>query len=277
MTPTADSMPADADPEATGYKDVVRVRDVSKSYGATRVLSDFSINVRSGEHVALIGPSGSGKTTVLRVIIGLERPDQGTVEIAGRSLWHSEKKGRMVPASEKHLRDVRRSVGIVFQHFNLFPHMSALDNVALAPRRVLGMGREEAAGRARELLTMVGLSNQVSNTPAQLSGGQQQRVAIARALALQPKVMLFDEVTSALDPELVNEVLHVMRELALHSEMTMLIVTHEMDFAAEIANRMLMFDGGKVIEEGRPRELLKAPKHERTQRFLQSIIDRRGV
>jgi polar amino acid transport system ATP-binding protein len=272
--PLPDGPDGSAGPEPN---EVVNVRGCSKAFGETVVLDELDLTVQAGEHVALIGPSGSGKTTVLRVLMGLERPDRGRVEIAGQSLWHSKRRGELVPASDKHIRTVSRHVGMVFQQFNLFPHMTALENVALAPTKVLGLSNEDAKARAKELLITVGLEKCLEQPPAQLSGGQQQRVAIARALALQPKVMLFDEVTSALDPELVNEVLSVIRGLALHTDMAILIVTHEMTFAADIADRILMFDSGKIIEEAPPAQLLSAPVHERTQRFLKSIIDRRGT
>jgi polar amino acid transport system ATP-binding protein len=256
---------------------IVRVRGLAKSYGDRVVLRNVDLDVYRGEHVALIGASGSGKTTVLRVLVGLERPDAGTVEIDGASLWHRDRKGKTEPATEKQLRTVRREVGIVFQQFNLFPHMTALANVSLAPRQTLGMDKKAATDLAVGLLEMVGLSDHLSHRPLQMSGGQQQRVAIARALALKPKVMLFDEVTSALDPELVNEVLHVMRKLAVETDMTMIVVTHEMDFAADIAHRVLMFDQGEIIEEGPPSKLFREPQHERTRNFLKVIIDRRGM
>ena len=252
---------------------MVRFRGVDKRFGDAHVLRDLDLDVHAGEKVSIIGPSGSGKTTILRVLMTLERPDAGTIEVNGRPLWHMDRKGKTVVADERHLRAARREIGMVFQQFNLFPHLTAVRNVVEAPIHVLGMDRAEAVARASELLTMVGLETHLEHRPAQLSGGQQQRVAIARALALRPKVMLFDEVTSALDPELVGEVLHVIRELATHTDMTMLLVTHEMSFAADISDRVLMFDSGAIIEEGTPDIVLRAPRHERTRRFLKAVLE----
>lgn len=255
---------------------MIELRNVTKAYGHNEVLKGLSLEVRPGERVALIGPSGSGKTTVLRVLMGLTEPSSGDVIINGANLWKMKRKEKLRPANEAHLRRVRSNVGMIFQHFNLFPHMTALENVAFAPRKTLGMSRIDANKRAAEYLREVGLGDRLSNKPAELSGGQQQRVAIARAFALKPKVMLFDEVTSALDPELVNEVLHVIRTFAETTSTTMLLVTHEMQFAADVATRIVMFDNGLVIEDGRPENVLRNPSHERTQRFLESILTRTG-
>jgi polar amino acid transport system ATP-binding protein len=253
---------------------MVSVRGLTKCYGARTILDGVDLDVAQGEKVALIGASGSGKTTILRLLMGLDRPDSGTMEIDGRYLWHRERNGNLEPADEKHARSVRRSVGMVFQQFNLFPHMTVLQNVAEPVIQVLRLSREAAHARAEDLLAKVGLSGHLSHRPGQLSGGQQQRVAIARSVALQPKVMLFDEVTSALDPELVGEVLRVMRDLAAATDMSMLIVTHEMSFAEDIANRVLMFDAGKIVEEGPPHTVLKRPNHPRTRQFLRAILER---
>ena len=253
---------------------IVAVRGLTKCYGARTILDAVDLDVAAGEKVALIGASGSGKTTMLRLLMGLDKPDGGTIEINGRYLWHKPREGRLEPANERHARTVRRSVGMVFQQFNLFPHMTALQNVAEPMIQALRLARADAEARAKDLLSQVGLSGYLSHRPAQLSGGQQQRVAIARSVALQPKVMLFDEVTSALDPELVGEVLRVMRDLAAAGDMSMLIVTHEMTFAEDIANRVLMFDGGKIIEEGPPQSVLKRPTHPRTRQFLRAILER---
>jgi polar amino acid transport system ATP-binding protein len=253
---------------------LVSMRGIRKSYGDRVILDSIDIDVAAGEKVALIGPSGSGKTTILRLAIGLVKPDAGTIRIAGDYLWHEEGPGGLQPAGERHARKVRRSVGIVFQHFNLFPHMTALENVREPLVHVLGLPRKDSDARATELLWDVGLKDHVNKRPAQLSGGQQQRVAIARSLALQPQVMLFDEVTSALDPELVGEVLRVVRRLAQASDMSMLIVTHEISFAADIADRVLMFDAGRIVEEGPPRQVLKNPGNPRTQQFLRAILER---
>jgi polar amino acid transport system ATP-binding protein len=224
--------------------------------------------------VAIIGPSGSGKTTILRLAIGLVKPDDGTIRIDGDYLWHEATQAGLKAAGERHARKVRRAVGIVFQQFNLFPHMTALENVRESLVHALGRSREESDAYAAELLTQVGLKDHLGKHPAQLSGGQQQRVAIARSLAPKPKIMLFDEVTSALDPELVGEVLHVVRELAHASDMSMLIVTHEMAFAADIADRVLMFDQGNIVEEGPPAQVLKAPQNPRTRQFLRAVLER---
>ena len=252
---------------------MVRFEKVRKTFGPLVVLDDFDFQAIKAERVAIIGPSGSGKSTLLRVLMTLEPIDSGFVEVEGEPLWHMPKNGELVKADARHLRKVRGKVGMVFQLFNLFPNMTALGNVAIAPRRVLGLGKEEARERAREMLEMVGLSDKLDSYPAQLSGGQMQRVAIARALAMRPKVMLFDEVTSALDPELVGEVLNVMRQLAHEHELTMLIVTHEMNFAREIADRVCFFDAGRIVEEGPPGEILSAPKNERTQAFLKAVLE----
>jgi polar amino acid transport system ATP-binding protein len=250
------------------------MRGISKSYGDRKILDAIDLDVAAGEKVALIGPSGSGKTTILRLAIGLTKPDAGTIRIGDSYLWHETGPGGLKPAGERHARKVRRSLGIVFQHFNLFPHMTALQNVREPLVHVLGLGRAESDARAADLLNQVGLKDHVGKRPAQLSGGQQQRVAIARSLALQPKIMLFDEVTSALDPELVGEVLRIMRELAHKSDMSMLIVTHEISFAADIADRILMFDAGKIVEEGPPSQVLKNPGNPRTRQFLRAILER---
>ena len=251
---------------------IIRFNDVCKSFGPLEVLKDLSLQVQPREHVALIGPSGSGKTTILRILMTLENIQGGTVEVEGELLWHEEKDGQLQPASEAHLRRMRRSIGMVFQQFNLFPHLTVIRNVADPPRLALGIPKEEANKRAFELLEMVGLTDKVAQYPAQLSGGQKQRVAIARALNMSPKIMLFDEVTSALDPELVEEVQLVLRQLAEETDMTMLFVTHEMQFAHEVADRVLFFDGGQIVEEGPPDQIFTNPRHERTQAFLRKIV-----
>lgn len=252
---------------------MVRFSAVRKAFGDLVVLDGLDFEVPTGEKLVIIGPSGSGKTTILRVLMTLERPDSGTVEVNGEQLYHVERNGNLVRAPESHIRRVRSRVGMVFQHFNLFPHMTSRENVALGPRRVLGLSKDEARERAEEFLDKVGLADKVDQHPAQLSGGQKQRVAIARALAMEPEVMCFDEVTSALDPELVGEVLNVLRDLA-HTRMTMLIVTHEMGFARDIGDRLVMFDNGRVIEEAPPEQLLSKPKEPRTQEFLRAVIER---
>lgn len=253
---------------------ILSIRGLVKRYGSRTILNGIDLDVAAKEKVALIGPSGSGKTTVLRMVMGLEKPDGGTINICDNYLWHKPVNGVLQDAGERHARTVRRSVGMVFQQFNLFPHFTALQNVAEPAIQVLGISREEAEKTAKNLLSEVGLSTHYNHLPIELSGGQQQRVAIARSVALKPKIMLFDEVTSALDPELVGEVLRVMRDLAEHGDMSMLIVTHEMSFAEDIANRVLMFDAGKIVEEGPPHEVLKSPSNARTQQFLRAILER---
>ncbi|MDN5744171.1 MAG: ectoine/hydroxyectoine ABC transporter ATP-binding protein EhuA [Nocardioidaceae bacterium] len=249
----------------------VHFRGVTKAFGSHVVLRDLELNVAPGEKVVIIGPSGSGKTTILRVTMTLERPDSGTVQIGDRHLYHEVHGNKLRPASEKHISAVRSDIGMVFQHFNLFPHMTALENIMLAPMKVHGKSRAEATEKGMELLNKVGLAHAANQTPGQLSGGQKQRVAIARSLACEPKVMLFDEVTSALDPELVGEVLNVLRDIAEEGRTTMLLVTHEMGFARDMADRLLMFDNGQIIEDGRPRDVLDNPQHARTQAFLGAV------
>lgn len=251
---------------------IVRFADVSKSFGQNKVLSGLNMEVARGETIAIVGPSGSGKSTLLRVLMTLEGIDAGRVEVDGESVWTTTRGSVERPADEAHLRHIRTRLGMVFQHFNLFPHMNVLRNITEGPRRVLGLSREEAEERARNLLGQVGLSEKASAYPAQLSGGQQQRVAIARALAMRPAIMLFDEVTSALDPELVGEVLAVMRGLAASGDLTMLIVTHQMEFAREVADRVCFFDGGRILEEGTPEMIFSAPREERTRTFLSAVL-----
>ena len=258
---------------ATTEHPMVRFEGVTKRYGALTVLDDLNLEVKRGEKVAIIGPSGSGKTTVLRMLMTLERIDGGVIWVDGEPMTHMPKNGSMVPAEAKHLRRVRSKIGMVFQHFNLFPHMTALGNCIEAPMTVLGLPRREAEERAADLLNLVGLGEKKGHYPAQLSGGQQQRVAIARALAMRPKVMLFDEVTSALDPELCGEVLQVIRKLGSEHDLTMLMVTHQMGFAKEFADRVCFFYQGKICEQGVPKELFVSPKNERTQQFLRAVLE----
>ncbi|MDR9757667.1 MAG: ectoine/hydroxyectoine ABC transporter ATP-binding protein EhuA [Syntrophomonadaceae bacterium] len=247
---------------------MVRYQKVSKSFGDIEVIKELDLDVAPAEKIGIIGPSGSGKTTLIRMLMTLEKPTSGTIEVDGELLWHKRVNGNLVSADEKHLRKVRSKVGMIFQQFNLFPHMTVLRNVTEAPIHVLGLSREEAEERAITMLEKVGLKDKLDHYPRQLSGGQQQRVAIARALVMNPKIMLFDEVTSALDPELVEEVLAVIKEIALEGNMTMLLVTHEMQFAREIADRIVFINGGTIIEQGPPEEIFENPKHERTQNFL---------
>jgi polar amino acid transport system ATP-binding protein len=252
---------------------MVRITAAVKRFGEVTVLDDFSTEVAPAEKVVVIGASGSGKTTLLRAIIGLTTLDSGFIDIDGDPMSYTLRDGRPVMASESHRRRVASVVGMVFQQFNLFPHMKVLENVTAAPIHVRGVPRGEAEEQARQLLDQVGLLSKVDAYPRQLSGGQQQRVAIARALALNPRLMLFDEVTSALDPELVGEVLSVMQALA-QAGMTMVIVTHEMLFAKHIADRVIFMDSGQIVEEGPPNLVLEAPQRERTQAFLRRVLER---
>ncbi|WP_142050048.1 ectoine/hydroxyectoine ABC transporter ATP-binding protein EhuA [Pseudonocardia kunmingensis] len=248
--------------------------DVEKRFGDNVVLSDLSFTVAPGEHVTLIGPSGSGKTTILRLLMCLESVTGGTIKVAGKYLSHMEKGGKLVPADEKHSREVRKRIGMVFQQFNLFPNMTVRGNLIEAPTRVLGLSKDEANARAKELLDLVGLGEKIDEHPSRLSGGQQQRVAIARALAMQPDVLLLDEVTSALDPELVAGVLKLLQDIGETTDITILCVTHEMGFARDFSHRVMMFDGGQVIEDAPPEKLFSEPDHPRTQEFLKAVLSR---
>ena len=253
-------------------KSFIHFDDVCKQYGDLTVLDDLCIDIDAGEKVTLIGPSGSGKTTILRLLMTLETLSGGYIWVDGKPLWHQQKGDRLVPADQKHLREMRKQIGMVFQHFNLFPNMTVLQNLIEAPIRSLGRPKEQAIARARELLDSVGLAEKESAHPNQLSGGQQQRVAIARALAMDPKILLLDEVTSALDPELIAGVLGVLRELAETTDITMLIVTHEMHFARDVSDRVMMFDKGKIVEQGPPSQIFDNPEHNRTKNFLSAVL-----
>ncbi|MBC8091208.1 MAG: ectoine/hydroxyectoine ABC transporter ATP-binding protein EhuA [Pseudonocardia sp.] len=247
---------------------------VEKRFGDHVVLSDLHFTVAPGEHVTLIGPSGSGKTTILRLLMCLDSVNAGTIRVAGSYLSHMEKGGKLVAADEKHSREVRKRIGMVFQQFNLFPNMTVRGNLIEAPTRVLGLSRDEADARAVELLELVGLGEKVDEHPSRLSGGQQQRVAIARALAMRPDVLLLDEVTSALDPELVAGVLALLRDIGESTDITILCVTHEMGFARDFSDRVMMFDGGRVIEDAPPAQLFTTPEQPRTQEFLKAVLGR---
>jgi len=251
---------------------IVKVEGIQKSFGSLEVLKGISLSVDQGEVFVLIGPSGSGKSTLLRTINHLEKIDAGRIWVDGELVGYRQVGDKLHELRDSEIVDSRSKIGMVFQHFNLFPHMTALDNVALAPRIVLDRSGGEARRRATELLDRVGLADKADEYPSRLSGGQQQRVAIARALAMEPKVMLFDEVTSALDPELVKDVLDVMRGLA-DLGMTMLVVTHEMGFAREVANQVIFMDEGVIVEQGSPDQVIGSPREERTKRFLGQVLE----
>ncbi|HKC82896.1 MAG TPA: amino acid ABC transporter ATP-binding protein [bacterium] len=251
---------------------ILRVEHLSKSFEATTILTDVALTVEKGEILIVIGPSGSGKTTLLRCIHCLEHPDRGTIVLDGVEFGRGDGPGEAWRPDPPRVLDAkRRRVGFVFQRFNLFANLTALDNVSIGPRRVLGVPAAEARTRAAALLGRLGLAEHAAKLPSQLSGGQQQRVAIARALSMDPLLMLFDEPTSALDPELVDEVLQTMRQLA-RSGMTMIVVTHELDFAREVGDRVLFMDGGRIVEEGRPEEVFSQPREERTRAFLRRLL-----
>jgi polar amino acid transport system ATP-binding protein len=250
---------------------MVRAEGVVKKFGSNTVLRDISLEVQPGEVMCLIGPSGSGKSTFLRCINHLESLSGGRLFVEDELIGYRQKGDKIYELSPKEAAIQRSDIGMVFQKFNLFPHMTALENVTEAPIRVKKVSKSVAVARGKELLERVGLGDKFDSYPAHLSGGQQQRVAIARALAMEPKLMLFDEPTSALDPELVGEVLDVMKELA-RSGMTMIVVTHEMGFAREVADSLVFMDGGVVVEAGDPREVLTNPQHERTQAFLSKVL-----
>ena len=254
--PSPDQAAADRDDDV-----LVRISNVTKYYGRFKALDDVSLDIHRGEVVAVIGASGSGKSTLCRTVNRLEPIQEGQIEIDGVPL----------PQEGRALAQLRAEVGMVFQSFNLFPHRTVLDNITLAPIKVRGIPRDRAEERAHELLARVGLEDQAAKRPSQLSGGQQQRVAIARALAMDPKLMLFDEPTSALDPEMINEVLDVIKDLAA-SGMTMLVVTHEMGFARSVADRVVFMDGGQIVESGRPAEFFSFPRTERARDFLSKVL-----
>jgi ABC-type polar amino acid transport system ATPase subunit len=258
---------------AAGAQPLLKIEDLHKKFGELEVLSGVDLDVTRGEKVSIIGPSGSGKTTLLRCINYLEKPTAGHIYIDGNLIGEKKVGGRHVHLSDRELAKERREIGFVFQRFNLFPHLTALGNVTVAPMRVLGLARDAAETRGREMLQKVGLGHKINEYPERLSGGQQQRVAIARMLAMQPKLMLFDEATSALDPELIGEVLRVMRQLAEEGA-TMVIVTHEIQFAGEVSDRVIFMDQGKIVEQGPPREVLMRPREARTREFLKHIQDR---
>jgi polar amino acid transport system ATP-binding protein len=252
---------------------LLRIADLHKRFGELEVLKGVDIDVPRGEKLSIIGPSGSGKTTLLRCINYLEKPSAGHIYIGGQLIGEKQVGSRYIHLSDRELAKERAEIGFVFQSFNLFPHLTALQNAAVAPRRVLGLSQREAEARALEMLEKVGLAHKAREYPGRLSGGQQQRVAIARVLTMQPKLMLFDEATSALDPELIGEVLEVIRQLA-HEGRTMVMVTHEIQFAAEVSDRVIFMDGGRIVEEGPPGAILVDPQQPRTQSFLRQILKR---
>jgi polar amino acid transport system ATP-binding protein len=252
----------------TGTAPMVRIDQVQKYFGKLHVLRGVDLDVKTGEVVCIIGPSGSGKTTLLRCVNFLETYQDGRIYVDGKLVGYREKNGKLSPAPEREVAKIRAETAMVFQNFNLFPHMTALKNVAFGPMKVKGVSKNAAQQRAQQLLDRVGIGEKANSYPSQLSGGQQQRVAIARALAMDPKVMLFDEVTSALDPELVGEVLAVMRELAETEHKTMIVVTHEMGFARDVGSRLVFMDQGVIVEEGLPKQVLENPQTERLQAFL---------
>jgi polar amino acid transport system ATP-binding protein len=250
---------------------MVKAEGVHKRFGRLEVLKGIDLEVNRGEVMCVLGPSGSGKSTFLRCINHLEKINAGRLSVDGELVGYREKGGKLYELREDEVARKRSEIGMVFQHFNLFPHMTALENVTLAPVRVKGLPRSDARNRGQQLLQRVGLGDKLSTYPVALSGGQQQRVAIARALAMEPKLMLFDEPTSALDPELVGEVLDAMRQLA-RDGMTMLVVTHEIGFAREVADQVVFMDEGVVVESGPPAEVLGSPRHERTRAFLSKVL-----
>jgi polar amino acid transport system ATP-binding protein len=253
---------------------VVEATNVHKSFGPLQVLKGVSMTVRRGEVVVIVGASGSGKTTLIRCLNHLEKIQNGRILVNGHLIGYRERNGRLIEDRERNIARQRQEIGMVFQRFNLFPHLTALGNIIEAPVQVRGALKAEAVEMARALLVRIGLADKENAYPAQLSGGQQQRVAIARALAMRPALMLFDEPTSALDPEMIGEVLEVMKELAREG-MTMIVVTHEMGFAREVADRVVMMDDGRIVEEAPPARFFTAPTQERTRAFLARIIDAR--
>ncbi len=251
---------------------VLHAEEVAKRFGRLEVLKGVSLDVQAREVVCIIGPSGSGKTTFIRCINHLEKIDSGRIEVNGRLIGYRDRDGTLIEDTERNIARQRAEIGMVFQRFNLFPHKTALENVIEAPIHVRGTSKQDAIASGRAFLERVGLGDKFDTYPGKLSGGQQQRVAIARALAMNPALMLFDEPTSALDPEVIGEVLDVIKALALDMGTTMIVVTHEMGFAREVADRVVMMDDGVIIEEGSPQHLFDSPTHERTKRFLSKIL-----
>jgi len=260
-----------SDPQEAS-KRYVEFRSVVKSYGSTPILKDFDLEIPHGQHLAIIGPSGSGKTTILRILMTLETIQDGSVWIDGKPLFHEVQGVVLRPASESYQRQQRRKLGMVFQSFNLFPHLSVLENITQPQRLNLKRSRADAEARAMDLLESVGLAQKALSWPDELSGGQKQRVAIARTLAMEPDILLFDEITSALDPELVDEVLNVLRWLSDRTDLTMLLVSHEMSFAREFADRVIFMEAGQIVEDAPPETLFTAPTQGRTRQFLRKTL-----
>lgn len=265
------SSPPPSPATANSESPLIQFADVEKRFGSIEVLQDFQLSIQSGERVALIGPSGSGKSTILRLLMTLETPSAGSVLVDQQALWPDGAAGGMSRKQRQVQERLRLRIGMVFQHFNLFPHLNVLSNITLTPKLVVGLSSAEARERGLALLDQVGLADKAASYPSELSGGQKQRVAIARALAMEPDIMLFDEATSALDPELVGEVIQVIQQLAERDDMTMLFVTHQMHLIEHIAGRVIMLDGGSIVEDSKPSELLNNPQHARTKAFLSAL------
>ncbi|TDP79107.1 amino acid ABC transporter ATP-binding protein (PAAT family) [Brachybacterium sp. AG952] len=265
-------MPENTAPPDPGTAPHIEFRDVVKRFGDNTVLQGLDFTVSRGERVTLIGPSGSGKTTILRLVMTLEELTDGYIRVGGVPLQYEEQGGKRVRIPDKRRRRTTTDIGMVFQHFNLFPNMTVLENIVEAPIHVKGLSRADAVSKAEGLLAKVGMQEKRDMKPSQLSGGQQQRVAIARALAMDPEILLLDEVTSALDPELVGEVLAVLKDIAAETDISMLIVTHEMQFARDVSDRVMMFDQGSIVEEGPPEKIFSDPAHQRTRDFLRAVL-----
>ena len=263
-------MPTPTDSPSTAP--VIEFRDVEKQFDTKTVLKDLSFTVERGERVTLIGPSGSGKTTILRLVMTLAELTDGYIYVGGEPLVYEQRNGKRVPVAKRKQKQLTTRIGMVFQQFNLFPNMTVLENIIEAPIHVLGLTKRDAIERAHQLLEQVGLPDKADSHPTALSGGQQQRVAIARALAMDPEILLLDEVTSALDPEVVVDVLQVLRDVAATTDVTMLIVTHEMSFARDVSHRVMMLDGGKIIESADPETIFTRPSHDRTKQFLSAVL-----
>ena len=265
-------MPENTAPPDPGTAPHIEFRDVVKRFGDNTVLQGLDFTVSRGERVTLIGPSGSGKTTILRLVMTLEELTGGYIHVGGVPLQYEEQGGKRVRIPDKRRRRTTTDIGMVFQQFNLFPNMTVLENIVEAPIHVKGLSRADAVSKAEGLLAKVGMGEKRDMKPSQLSGGQQQRVAIARALAMDPDILLLDEVTSALDPELVGEVLAVLKDIAAETDISMLIVTHEMQFARDVSDRVMMFDQGSIVEEGPPAQIFSEPAHQRTRDFLRAVL-----